>query len=119
MGGEDLGPTPYDLLAAGLAACTTMTLRMYADRKGWPLEEVVARVRHAKLHAEDEKRCESGEARLDRLEREIELVGPLDVEQRARLLEIADRCPVHRSLEAGVCMETRLSDPGEGGAVDP
>jgi uncharacterized OsmC-like protein/pimeloyl-ACP methyl ester carboxylesterase len=110
VGGEDLGPTPYDLIAAALGACTTMTLRMYADRKKWPLEEVVARLRHARVHAEDEERCETDEPRLDHLEREVTLVGPLDDAQRARLLEIADRCPVHRTLSAGVRITTSLAD---------
>jgi uncharacterized OsmC-like protein/pimeloyl-ACP methyl ester carboxylesterase len=110
VGGTDLGPTPYDLIAAALGACTTMTLRMYADRKQWPLEEVVARLRHSRVHAEDEQRCETDEPRLDHLEREITLVGPLDEAQRARLLEIADRCPVHRTLSAGVHIDTALAD---------
>lgn len=108
VGGEDLGPTPYDLLAASLGTCTTMTLRMYADRKGWPLEEVQVRLRHARIHGEDEARCEDHEPRMDRLDREVTLRGPLDPEQRARLLEIADRCPVHRTLHAGVKVSTQL-----------
>ncbi|MEX0892996.1 MAG: bifunctional alpha/beta hydrolase/OsmC family protein [Gemmatimonadota bacterium] len=110
VGGEDLGPTPYDLLAAALGACTTMTLRMYADRKKWPLEAAVVRLQHSRIHAEDEERCEEGEPRLDRLDRELTLIGPLDSEQRSRLLEIADRCPVHRTLTAGVVVRTELAD---------
>ena len=112
-GGENLGPTPYDLIAAALGACTTMTLQMYAGRKEWPLEEVVARLTHSKIHAEDEERCEDREARLDRLDRELTLIGPLDGEQRARLLEIADRCPVHRTLSAGVVVRTELTAEGD------
>jgi uncharacterized OsmC-like protein/fermentation-respiration switch protein FrsA (DUF1100 family) len=115
LGGTDTGPTPYDLVAAGLGACTGMTLRMYADRKGWPLEEVTVHLEHSRIHARDEAECEDREARLDRLDRRIELEGDLTDEQRARLLEIADRCPVHRTLEAGVVVETRPADAGPDG----
>lgn len=113
VGGDDLGPTPYDLLAAALAACTTMTVRMYADRKQWPLEQAVARVRHSRVHAEDEHHCEDRDVRLDRLDRELTLTGPLDAGQRKRLLEIAERCPVHRTLSAGVRITTTLSQAGD------
>jgi len=108
MGGEDAGPSPYELLAAGLGACTSMTLEMYARRKGWPLEEARVRLRHDRIHRIDEEACADGDdARLDVIEREIELVGALDAGQRARLLEIARRCPVHRTLEAGADVVTR------------
>jgi putative redox protein len=111
VGGTDTGPTPYDLVVAGLGACTSMTLRMYADRKGWPLEEIRVRLRHRKLHRKDEAvNEEGGDERLDRMDREIELVGDLDDGQRSRLLEIAERCPVHRTLEAGVRVETALKE---------
>ena len=106
LGGADTGPTPYDLLLASLGACTSMTLRLYADRKGWPLEDVRVELAHKKIHAKDCASCETQEGRIDRIDRWIELEGPLDEEQRRRLLEIADRCPVHRTLHAEVLIET-------------
>jgi uncharacterized OsmC-like protein len=97
-GGSDRGPSPYELLAAALGSCTSMTLRLYARHKGWPLERVVVTVRHERIHAADCADCETKEGRVDQLRREIRLDGALDAAQRARLLEIADRCPLHRTL---------------------
>ena len=96
QGGTDLGPTPYAYLLAGLGACTAMTVRLYAQRKGWPLGEVDVVLRHEHAHADDA--AAAGVARLERISKEVTLGGELDDEQRARLLEIADRCPVHRTL---------------------
>jgi putative redox protein len=95
-GGKDLGPSPYDLLLMSLGACTSMTLRMYANRKKLPLEDVIIRLVHERVHAED---CVDCESKVERITRRISLVGELNEEQRSRLLEIADKCPVHRSLE--------------------
>ncbi len=108
VGGTDQGPSPFDLLVAALGACTAMTLRMYADRKAWPLEAATVRLKHAKIHAADCETCETREGMLDRIEREIEIEGPLDPDQKQRLLQIADRCPVHRTLTSEVQITTRL-----------
>lgn len=110
-GGTDQGPTPYDLLLAALNACTSMTLRMYADRKEWTLESVIVRSNHRKVHAKDCAECESEHGWVDRIERSIELHGELDGEQRQRLLEIAERCPVHRTLHSEVIVKTSLHQP--------
>lgn len=107
-GGSDTGPSPYQLLLASLGACTSMTLRMYAEQKGWPLERVAVELRHEKIHAADCETCETKEGKVDRIERVIELVGPLDEAQRQRLLEIANKCPVHRTLHSEVIIPTRL-----------
>ena len=109
-GGEDRGLSPYELLSAALGACTSMTLRMYADLKKLPLEHVRVEVRHDKMHAADCTDCETREGRIDRFERAITLDGPLDSAQRAKLLEIADKCPVHRTLHAEVQVVTRLNE---------
>ena len=111
-GGSDEGATPYDLVLAALGACTAMTLRMYADRQQWPLESVVVGLHHSRSHAEDDKHCETRPARLDQIERTLEISGPLTHEQRVKLAEIAERCPVHRTLDAGVRITTRLSAAG-------
>ncbi len=108
VGGTNLGPTPYDFLSAGLGACTAMTLRMYADRKDWPLESVEVHLVHDKIHARDCDECVTSEGRVDVIERRIILEGNLDEAQKSRLLEIADRCPVHRTLESEVRVETVL-----------
>lgn len=108
VGGEDAGPSPYDLLLASLGACTGMTLRMYADRKRWPLEAAVVHLTHSRVHAVDGQAADTGDARTDQIDRTIELTGALDDAQRARLLEIAERCPVHRTLERGVQVTTQL-----------
>ena len=107
-GGGDTGAGPYDFVLAGLGACTAMTMRMYADRKQIPLEGVAVTLRQAKIHAEDCADCETKEGMIDRIERDIELGGPLDESNRRRLLEIADKCPVHRTLESEIDIVTRL-----------
>ena len=108
-GGDDSGPSPYDLLTAALGACTAMTLRLYADRKQLPLDRVRVTLRHTKIHANDCGECETKEGRIDRIERVIELDGPLDDAAREKLLEIADKCPVHRTLQSEVLVPTRLA----------
>ena len=113
VGGTDEGPTPYDLLAAALGTCTAMTLRMYADRKKWPLTGITVHVEHDRLHADDCATCETKDGHIDRLRRTLTLDGDLDDEQRARLVEIADRCPVHRTLEGEIMIATELA-PAEG-----
>ena len=110
-GGTDQGPTPYDLIVAALGACTAITLRMYADRKGWPVEEIIVHLRHGRSYAEDDRNCENAPVRLDQIDRAIELHGDLTPEQRQRLLEIADKCPVHRTLDAGVKIKTVALNP--------
>ncbi|MDP7667892.1 MAG: bifunctional alpha/beta hydrolase/OsmC family protein [Rhodospirillales bacterium] len=107
LGGADAGPSPYELLSAALGACTTMTLRMYAGRKKMALDRATVRLRHEKIHAADCAECETREGRIDRIEREIELTGALSADERARLIEIADKCPVHRTLHSEVQIVTR------------
>jgi len=110
VGGMDSGPGPYDLLLAALGACTSMTMRLYADRKKLPLDRVTVTLSHAKIHAEDCADCDTKVGLLDRIERVIGIDGDLDAEQRARLIEIADKCPVHRTLTSEVKIVTRAAD---------
>lgn len=109
-GGLDTGPSPYELLIAGLGACTAMTLRLYAGQKSLPLTGVSVTLRHSKIHAADCATCETKEGRLDRIDRTIALDGPLDDAQRARLLAIADKCPVHRTLTSEIEIRTALAE---------
>jgi uncharacterized OsmC-like protein/pimeloyl-ACP methyl ester carboxylesterase len=109
-GGEDSGPGPYDFLLAGLGACTSMTMRLYADRKSLPLERVTVTLKHSKIHAEDCAECETKAGMLDQIERMIAMEGALDAAQRGKLLEIADKCPVHRTLTSEIRIVTRAAD---------
>jgi len=112
VGGDDKGPSPYDYLLSGLGACTTMTLRMYANHKQWPLEHARVTLKHQKVHAKDCEQCETEKGKVDVIEREIEIVGDqLTAEQRARILEIADRCPVHRTLTSEIHINTNEKGP--------
>lgn len=102
LGGTDRGPTPYEYLLSALGSCMAMTLRMYADRKAWPLEGVEIRLRTARAHEKDCEQCETEKVGITEIERQIEFSGPLTEEQRGRLLQIADRCPVKQTLERGI-----------------
>jgi putative redox protein len=106
--GDDAGPSPYDLLLAALGACTSMTVRMYANRHGWPLERVRVTLRHSRIHAEDCADCETRIGWIDHIDRDLELAGDLDDSQRQRLLHIAGRCPIHQTLTSEVDIATSL-----------
>lgn len=106
--GDDAGPTPYDLVLAGLGSCTSMTIRMYADRKGWQLGNVRVTLRHSRIHAKDCADCETTKGFIDQIDRVIELSGDLDDTQRQRLLDIAEHCPVHQTLKSEVRITTSL-----------
>jgi uncharacterized OsmC-like protein/pimeloyl-ACP methyl ester carboxylesterase len=109
-GGEDSGPGPYDFLLASLGACTSMTMRLYADRKSLPLERVTVTLKHQKIHAEDCAECETKAGMLDQIDRVIAMEGALDAEQRTKLMEIADKCPVHRTLTSEIRIVTKAAD---------
>ncbi len=109
-GGDDSGPGPYDFLLAGLGACTSMTMRLYADRKALPLDRVTVTLKHSKIYAKDCAECETKDGMLDQMERVIAMEGALDETQRARLMEIADKCPVHRTLTSEVRIVTRRAE---------
>jgi uncharacterized OsmC-like protein len=106
--GDDAGPTPYDLLLAALGACTSMTVRMYADRKGWPLDNVRVTLQHKRIHAEDCAECETKKGWIEHIDRDLEITGDLDDMQRQRLLAISERCPVHQTLTSEVHITTSL-----------
>ena len=107
-GGTDTGPGPYELLLAALGACTSMTIALYARRKRWPLDEVVVRLRHSRVHTQDCADCVTKEVMLDVIESEISLSGQLSQDQRGKLKDIAERCPVHRTLASAIKIRTRL-----------
>jgi len=111
-GGQDVGPNPYELLLSALGACTAMTVRMYAQRKGWPLEAVEVALQHERMHAQDCADCETRDGYLDHITKNISLQGALTADQRQRLIEISERCPVQKTLQHEVHVETRFS-PGD------
>lgn len=111
LGGTDRGPTPYDLLLAALGACKAITLRMYADRKGWDLAGVIVRLRHGRRHARDCADCRSAEGYVHEITCELEVSGDLDAERRARLVEISERCPVQKTLSNEIKVRTTLRAP--------
>ena len=108
-GGQDQGPDPYDYLLMSLGSCTAMTVRMYADHKEWPLEEVYVELLHDKVHAEDCEDCDKKKSKIDHIEKDVIVVGDLSEQQRDRLLEISERCPVHRTLKSDIKITSHIS----------
>lgn len=117
VGGSDSAPTPYDYVLAGLGACTSMTVGLFARRKKWPLEDVVVGLRHSRIHAQDCADCETKEGMLDRIDIDVELKGPLTEEQRAKLMEIASKCPVHRTLKSEMEIKVGAASPAAAGST--
>lgn len=114
VGGQDRGPTPYDLLLSALGACTAITLRLYASRKQWPLEGIEVRLRHGRVHGQDCEKCEENGPLLEQVDKELHLLGPLSEEQRQRLETISSKCPVQKTLQASLRIVTTLA-PAEAG----
>jgi len=110
-GGNDGAPGPYDYLLIGLGVCTSMTVGLYARRKQWPLENITVSLSHSRIHAKDCEECETKEGMLDRIDANIELTGPLTREQHAKLMEIAAKCPVHRTLKSEINIRLRADQP--------
>ncbi|RNL86867.1 OsmC family protein [Halostreptopolyspora alba] len=108
-GGGDAGPGPYDLLLASLGTCTSMTIRMFAQRRGWPLRGITVRLRHSRIHATDCENCETESGHIDHIQRDIAIDGDLDDDQRAKLMRIADKCPVHQTLRSEVAIDTQAA----------
>lgn len=108
FGGTDSGPSPYDLLLAALGSCTSMTIGFYARKRRWPLEKITVSLRHSRIHAADCEECETKEGKIDRIELDIQLTGSLTDEQRAKLMEMAGKCPVHQTLTSEINIKSRL-----------